>query len=256
MQRNTLRTLLFLACLWGMSDCATLQGINTQIDGFGKIGQQPLTEQEIAAGLKEALEVGISKGVEQLMKENGYYGNPSIKILLPPEAREVESVIERHVPQGKELIDRVVLKMNRAAEEAAQQAKPIFVNAIRQMTITDARNILFGSQDAATQYLKAKTYDGLFEAYYPQIKDAMEKVGAQQAWQALAQPYNKLATSPLGSTVGASKKVPEDVSRYVTERALYGLFLKVAEEELKIREQATARITPLLQRVFGELDKR
>ncbi|GIV38509.1 MAG: hypothetical protein KatS3mg033_0309 [Thermonema sp.] len=255
MQRTVIHVLL-AAVFLGVSACATLQGISTQIDGWEGIGQQPLTEQEIAAGLKEALEVGISKGVEQLMKENGYYGNPSIKILLPPEAQEVESVIVRHVPQGQALIDKVVLKMNRAAEEAAKQAKPIFVDAIKQMTIVDARNILFGKADAATQYLRAKTYDRLFEAYYPQIREAMEKVGAQQAWQALAQPYNQLAASPLGSTVGASKTVPEDVSRYVTERALYGLFVKVAEEELKIREQATARITPLLQKVFGELDKR
>lgn len=255
MMRYVLHGGLLLLCL-GLGGCATLQGISTQIDGWEGVGGQPLTEQEIAAGLKEALEVGISKGVEQLMKENGYYGNPAIKILLPPEAKEVESVIVKYVPQGQELIDKVVLKMNRAAEEAAKQAKPIFVDAIKQMTIVDARDILFGNQDAATRYLEAKTYNRLFEAYYPQIREAMEKVGAQQAWQALAQPYNKLAASPFGSSVGATKAIPEDVSRYVTERALHGLFVKVAEEELKIREQATARITPLLQKVFAELDKR
>lgn len=231
--------------------CAGLQQMGSQMG----TGLRPLSEAEIASGLREALEVGISKGVEELMKENGYYGNTLIRILLPPEARQVENIITQHIPNGQQLIQEVIVRMNRTAEEAAREAKPIFVDAIRAMSINDARNILFGNNDAATQYLRQATYQRLFNAYYPKIQQAMQKIAVQQAWYALANPYNQLASSPLGPTLGARQPLPEDISNYITERALYGLFFKVAEEELNIRQKVSARITPLLQRVFGELDK-
>jgi hypothetical protein len=146
--------------------------------------------------------------------------------------------------------------MNRAAEDAANEAKPIFVDAIKGMSIMDAKNILFGNKDAATNYLKDKTFQSLVNAYSPKINTSLNKVGAAQAWKALADPYNKFANSPLAMTVKDAKPINPDLGAYVTQKALDGLFFKVKEEEDKIRTNLAARTSQLLQRVFGMLDKK
>lgn len=215
------------------------------------------TDQEIGMGLKEALNVGIKNGVKELIKPDGYFGNQAIKILMPQEVQNATNIIRKHIPGGNKLLDDLVLKMNRSAEEAAKEAVPIFANAITSMSITDAKNILFGNSNAATSYLKSKTLASLTSAYAPKINDAMEKVGAAQAWSALVNPYNKFVNSTLGKAVANnSKPINADLGKYVTGKALDGLFFKVQGEEKKIRENVGARVTDLLKKVFGELDKR
>lgn len=215
------------------------------------------TNQEIGMGLKEALNIGIKNGVKELIKPDGYFGNQAIKILMPKEVQNATNIIRKHVPGGNKLLDDLVLKMNRSAEEAAKEAVPIFANAITSMSITDAKNILFGSSNAATNYLKAKTLTSLTSAYSPKINNAMEKVGAAQAWSKVINPYNKFVNSVLGKAVAKdAKPINSDLGKYVTEKALNGLFFKVQGEEKKIRDNAGARVTDLLKKVFGELDKR
>lgn len=226
---------------------------NVQINS--PMGSTQPNDQEIGMGLKEALNVGISKGVDQLMKTDGYFKNQAIKILLPEEAQKVESIMRRYVPGGDKLVDEAVLKMNRAAEDAAKEAKPIFVDAIKQMTFADARNILFGSENAATTYLRNKTYQQLTAAYAPKINNSLSSVGASQAWEALVNPYNKFANSVAGRAVKDAKPINPDLGAYVTQKALDGLFVKVTEEEKNIRGNLAARSSQLLQRVFGMLDK-
>ncbi len=230
--------------------CTTLQGVVSNLPT-----NQPLTEAEIANGLKEALMQGISNGVNELIKLDGYFANETIKILLPPEAQKVQDLIVKHIPQGQKLIDEAVLKMNRAAEEAAKEAKPIFADAITSMSIVDARNILLGNETAATNYLYEKTFQKLVQAYSPKINNALSKVGATQAWAALINPYNRLANSNAGALLGVREPINTDLGAYTTQKALDGLFWRIAQEEIKIRQNPIARTTALLQRVFGELDK-
>lgn len=227
---------------------------NVQIP-TGLLNTEP-TEGEIGSGLKEALNVGIGKGVSELIKTDGYFGNQIIKILLPPEAQQVQEIITKYVPGGEKLMSDAVLKMNRAAEDAANEAKPIFVDAITSMSITDAKNILFGNPDAATSYLKQKTLQSLTSAYAPKINASLSKVGAIQAWEALSKPYNKFANSPAAKLVKGANPINPDLGAYVTQKALDGLFFKVTESEKDIRQNIGARTSQLLQRVFGMLEKK
>lgn len=235
--------------------CETLNNVANTINKSGAIAQ-PLTEGQIASGLKEALNVGISNGVKKLVQKDGYFGNNILKILLPKEVTEAQNLITKHVPNGQGLLDNLVLKMNRAAEDAANEATPIFKDAITGMSINDAKGILFGSDSAATTYLKGKTQARLTSAYAPKINNSLSKVGATQAWKALADPYNKFANSTVGKFIKGVKPINADLGNYVTNKALSGLFYKVREEEGKIRKNPVARVTSLLQRVFGELDKK
>jgi hypothetical protein len=236
-----------------LNACAALQNLPISLPGM-TTGEP--TELEIGSGLKEALNVGVSQGVEQLLKTDGYFKNELIKILMPPEAVKVESIMRKYVPGGDKLINDAILKMNRAAEDAANEAKPIFVNAITGMTITDAKNILFGGNSSATNYLKDKTLSGLTQAYSPRINNSLDKVGASQAWKALADPYNKFANSPAAALVKDAKPINPDLGAYVTQKALDGLFFKVQEKENDIRQNLASRTSQLLQRVFGLLDKK
>ncbi|MCX7606261.1 MAG: DUF4197 domain-containing protein [Bacteroidia bacterium] len=203
----------------------------------------PLTEEEIVAGLKEALRVGTDTTVRYLNRIDGYYGDALIRILFPEEAWKVKLAIEA-LPGGQALIQDLVVKMNRAAEEAAAEAKPIFWNAITALTIQEGMRILKGDSVAATTYLKANTQDSLYIRYKPKIQDAMQSVGAQQAWEYIVDTYNSLPTTlePLQN---------RDLAAYVTDRALYGLFLKVGQHETKIRRDASYRVTELLRKVFA-----
>lgn len=199
---------------------------------------------EIASGIKQALEIGTSRGADLLSAKDGFMGNLAVKILFPPEAQKVEKTL-RTLGMGK-LADNVILSLNRAAEDAAKEAKPIFISAIKQMTIADATNILLGSQDAATNYFKRVTTAQLMEKFKPVINTSLAKVGATKYWGDATGQYNKLPmVKPLNS----------DLSDYVAQKAIEGMFIQVAQEELKIRDNLGARSTSLLQKVFGYADK-
>jgi hypothetical protein len=204
------------------------------------------TSLEIAAGLKQALEFGTSNGADRLSAKDGFLGNLAVKILFPPEAQKVENTLRSL--GFNTLADNVILGINRAAEDAAREAKPIFISAIKQMTITDATNILLsGNKDAATSYFKRVTTAQLMEKFRPVITSSLNKVGATKYWGDAATAYNKL---PLVKPVNA------DLSAYVAQKAIDGMFIQVAQEELKIRENIAARSTGLLQKVFGYADAR
>ncbi len=168
----------------------------------------------------------------------------AVKILFPPEAQKVENAL-RGIGLGS-VADNVITSLNRAAEDAAQEAKPIFIAAVRQMTITDATNILMGKQDAATEYFKRVTTAQLMSKFSPIIGNSLNKVGATKYWTEAANSYNKI---PL------VKPVTADLNAYVTQKAIDGMFKQVAQEELQIRENINARSTTLLKKVFGYADK-
>ncbi len=200
---------------------------------------------EISLGLKQALEFGTTASSERLSATDGFFANAAVKILFPEEAQKVERTL-RSVGLNK-LADNVILSLNRAAEAAAVEAKPIFISAVREMTFADATNILLsGQQDAATLYFKRVTNDQLSLKFQPIIQNSLEKVGATRYWNDAITAYNRI---PL---VG---KVNPDLSAYVTEKAINGIFLEIAQEELKIRTRISARSTPLLQKVFAYADR-
>lgn len=225
-------------------------------DVFQKAAEPGVSDTDIASGLKEALNVGISNGVSELIKADGYFANQAIKILLPTEVQSATSFIKTAVPGSDAILTEVILKMNRAAEDAANEASPIFKDAITGMTFSDARNILFGADSAATNFLRTNTFTQLQGLYSPKINNSLSKVGLTQLWSNLSNPYNNYLNTPLGALLkaGGAKPVPGDLGSYVTGKALDGLFFKVREEEGKIRKNVTSRVTDLLQRVFGLLD--
>ena len=215
-----------------------------KITGGGTATGTPST-LEIASGIKQALEIGTSRGADLLSAKDGFLGNMAVKILFPPEAQKVEKTL-RSLGMGK-LADNVILGLNRAAEDAAKEAKPIFLSAIKQMTIADATNILLGSKDAATNYFKRVTTAQLMEKFKPVIANSLAKVGATKYWGDAASQYNKI---PL------VKPVNTDLSNYVAQKAIDGMFIQVAQEELKIRDNIGSRSTSVLQKVFGYADKK
>ena len=219
----------------------------------------PLTEEDVAGGLKEALITGARNSAQQLAAENGYYGDEAVKIFLPAEAKVIIDNISR-IPGGDKLVEDVVLGINRAAEDAAKEAAPIFANSVRQLTIKDAFGILRGTDNAATNYLRSTTYSELYSLYKPKIQVSTEKkiigsYSAKDSWIALTGKWNTAANSLPGKMAGL-KPVNIDLDDYLTNRALTGMFLKVEAEELKIRKDVSARVTPLLKRVFGSLDNK
>ncbi len=201
------------------------------------------TTLEIGQGIKQALEIGTSQGADKLSAKDGFFGNLAVKILFPTEAQKVEKTL-RSIGLNS-LADNVILSINRAAEDAAKEAKPIFISAIKQMTIADATNILLGNKDAATEYFKRVTTAQLMEKFKPVITSSLSKVGATKYWGDAASAYNKI---PL------VKPVNTDLSSYVAQKAIDGMFIQVAQEELKIRDNIGARSTGLLQKVFGYAD--
>jgi len=203
-------------------------------------GGGQLDNTEIAEGLKEALEIGTAQAVKLAGRENGYFGNPDIKIPLPESMAQTEAVV-RAAGMGNQL-DAFVLSMNRAAESAAPEARSIFVDAIKQMTFDDAKRILNGRDNEATLYFKDKTSDQLTAVFKPQVHQAMQEVGVTQQYQTL---QSQTAAIPFMSDWLVN------LDDYVTAQALDGLFRLVADEEAKIRQDPAARVTDLLKKVFA-----
>ncbi len=199
-----------------------------------------LSTETVASGLKEALEVGTQKGAEKLSAADGFFKDAAIKILMPEEAKKVEQKL-RSIGLGAQ-VDEAILSMNRAAEDATKSAAPIFVNAIKQMTITDAMGILKGGDFAATNYLKDKTTSNLTNAFRPVIEQSLAKVNATKYWNTLFTNYNRFSI----------EKINPDLAAFVTEKALAGIFYQVSLEEQKIRKDPFAQTTDLLKKVFGK----
>lgn len=212
-------------------------------DVLNTVAGGTITEQEAANGLAEALVQGAGHGADLLSAVNGYLGNPQVKIPFPPEAQKIESTL-RDLGLNK-MCDDVINSINHAAENAAVEAKPILINSIRQMTINDAMNILFGANDAATEYLKKTTTAELTAKFKPVIDNSLSKVGATKYWSDAVNYYNKI---PL------MEDMNPDLSGYVTQKALDGLFYMIGQEELKIRQDPASRVSDIVQKVFGYYD--
>ncbi|HVX51029.1 MAG TPA: DUF4197 domain-containing protein [Chitinophagaceae bacterium] len=201
-----------------------------------------LSNLDIANGLKDALNKGVQAGTQKLSITDGFFKNMAVKILMPPEAQKAEKTL-RGMGLGDE-VDKAILSMNRAAEDACKSAAPIFLDAIKKMTITDAIGILKGGDSSATSYLRVKTTHELTTAFMPVIKTSLDKVDATKYWNTIMTTYNK---------VPFVKKVNPDLADYVTQKALSGLFYEIAQEEVSIRKNPVARTTDILKKVFGGL---
>ena len=211
--------------------------VNDAVKALG--GEESLTNDDIVDGLREALEVGTRKAVETVSRTDGYFKNPLVRIPLPENVQKVEKLLRASGLASQ--IDAFELSMNRAAERAAPEARSIFGNAIRQMTFKDAREILDGEDDAATQYFRQKTSGRLQTLFKPIVHQSMSEVGVTRRYQDLD---TKIQTIPFADQMSL------DLDQYVTDKALIGLFLMLAEEEKKIRRDPAARTTDLLQKVF------
>jgi uncharacterized protein YejL (UPF0352 family) len=231
--------LIILPILFGGCDSASklVQGV-----GSSTMSTTP-SNTEIINGLKQALENGIGESAKRLSVTDAYFKNNMIKVLFPPEAQKVESTL-RNMGLGN-MVDNAIESFNRAAERAAKEAAPIFVNAIKSMTVNDAKGILLGADDSATNYLKSSTYSQLQQTYMPIVQKSLDEVNATKYWEDVITRYNKI---PL------IEKVNPDLTTYVTQKALDGLFFTVVKEEQKIRQNAAARNTDLLRKVFGYAD--
>lgn len=235
------------AITFAQTDSAKSGGLNGllkkagEIVGSGASGKgNSLSGDEIVAGLKEALSVGAENSSLKLSSVDGFLKDAAVKILMPEEVRKMEGRI-RALGMGK-VVDQAVTTMNRAAEDASKKASPIFISAIKKMTIQDALGILSGTDTAATSYLKQKTSNELTNAFRPVIESALKKVDATRYWSNVFNVYNRFAVTP----------VTADINEYVTERALRGIFFYVGEEEKKIRTNPAARVNDILKKVFGK----
>lgn len=220
--------------------------INTQAQDIinSILKSSNLSQNEIGNGLKEALDHGIKNQVSKLTSKDGFYKNELVKIAFPKELRAVEKGLRR-AGLGN-LADEGVKVLNRAAEDAVKTATPIFIDAVKNISFSDAKNILLGDENAATSYLKTKTSTDLFASFSPVIEKSFNKVGADKVWSGIISKYNGLPFV---------KKVNPDLTKYVTDEALTGVFTMIGEEEKGIREKVGLRDTSLLKEVFSMQDK-
>lgn len=233
-------SLLFITTFFlSMSACED----ESPFGGGNNSDNEDLSEQEVTQGLKEALKTGTKRAVDTLNRVNGYFRDEAVKIFFPPDAQKVEEKLRE--AQFGFLVDEFIKKLNRAAEDAAEEATPIFVDAVANMSFQDARNILQGSDSAATQYFRQNTSKALFDAFKPDIENSLDEVGAQSAWNDVTTKYNQI-------TLGES--VETDLAKYTTNEALEGLFLKLKKEEEQIRLDPAARTKEILEKVFSTLD--
>jgi hypothetical protein len=227
---------LAIVMAFSFSSCDTLQ----QVAG----GLSDPSSAEIASGLKQALEIGISEGANVLSQRDGYFKS-AYKILLPDEARKVTDKL-KVIPGFNDVENILLEKLNRAAEDAASSAKPIFVKAIKEMTFSDAMGILMGPNNGATTYLHDKTYQPLYDEFNPVIVTSLNKFNAIEYWADAVNTYNKIPFI---------EKVNPSLDQYVTDKALDGLFDMVAKKELQIRTDISSRSTELLRKVFAKQDR-
>lgn len=229
-------SILFLA--FALTACAELQNVINELPQGTAIGNA-----DMAAGLRQALDFGIDKQVSKLTQKDGFYKNELVKILLPEELQKVDKSLRKIGLSS--LADDGIKALNRAAEDAVKEATPIFVNAVKDITFNDAKNILLGEDNAATNYLSSKTQTALYNKFKPVISNSFGKVGADQIWNNLITKYNKL---PLTNDVNP------DLTDYVTTEALKGVYTMIAVEEKEIRTKVSSRSTDLLKKVFALQD--
>lgn len=242
MRSKLVVTCTLFAFISAASSCDTpgqMTGTNGVTTNHGTPGNS-----EINSGIKQALQVSIEGAVKQVSAVNGYFDNPLIKIVFPPNAAKVEKTL-RDIGLGS-LCDKLELSLNRAAEDAAKQATPIFLNALKQMTLGDATNILTGSDTAATAYFERTTTSQLTAQFSPVISKSLNQANATKYWSDVTTQYNKIPFV---------KPVNTDLTAYVTQQAINGLFVVMGQKEKQIRENLGARTTPLLQKVFGYAEK-
>ncbi len=239
-----MKKIIFLFAFLPFFGCAEAQQIFNQLPNKAKTSGI-LNQTDIAAGLKEALNNGVEKQVVKLTQVDGFYKNEMVKILMPEELQKVDKTL-RSIGMGS-LADEGIKMMNRAAEDAVKEATPIFVNAVKSMTITDAKNILMGSDNSATTYLQTSTTTALYGKFNPVIKSSFDKVGADKIWSTIITKYNSI---PL------VKKVNPDLTDYVTNEAMEGVFKMISVEEKNIRTNLNSRTSGLLKKVFALQDKK
>lgn len=235
-----MKKIILLLLVFPLSSCIEMQQVINQLpqtQGIGGI--------DISAGLKEALNNGISRQVTKLAAVDGFYKNEAVKIVLPDELKKVD-VSLRRIGLGS-LADEGLKVLNRAAEDAVKEATPIFVDAVKNMTFTDAKTILMGNENSATSYLQNTTSTALYGKFNPVIKNSFNKVGADQVWTNIINKYN---------SIPFVKKVNPDLTDYVTNQAMVGVFKMIAIEEKNIRTNLNARTSVLLQKVFALQDKK
>ena len=233
-----IRKILAFALIINLTACAELQEVVNQLPQTTGIGND-----EIASGLRQALDFGIDKQVTKLTQTDGFFKNDLVKILLPEELQKVDKAL-RDIGLSS-LADEGLKVLNRAAEDAVKEATPIFVEAVKEITFDDAKNILLGSQDAATQYLTSKTNTALYAKFNPVIKNSFRKVGADDIWNNLINKYN---------AIPFTNNVNPDLTDYVTGEALKGVYTMIAVEEKEIRSKIGSRSTDLLKKVFALQD--
>jgi len=240
MKSNTI--ILCFALICSVNTFAQVTKLKTPVAlSNTKLGKaEGLSEEEIGKGLKEALNEGVKKGVSKLSQPDGYFKDLSIKILMPEDAKKVEEKL-RLAGKGK-MVDDLIESMNRAAEDAANASKDIFLNTIQSMTLTDAMGILKGAENAATQYLNQATRAQLYEKFAPVIKASLDRVGTTDLWNLAFTAYNKI---PLVT------KVDTDLTKYATNKAIDGLFVQIAKQEKEIRQNPAARVSDILKKVFN-----
>jgi hypothetical protein len=234
-----MKTILSFLLAFTLLSCAELQQAASQFPQINSTGNL-----DIAGGLKEALNNGISKQVTKLTALDGFYKNEAVKILMPEELQKVDKALRKIGLSS--LADDGIKMLNRAAEDATKEATPIFVNAVKQMTFTDAKNILMGNESAATTYLQTTTTSPLYDKFNPVIKNSFAKVGADKVWSNIISKYNKI---PFVT------KVNPDLTDYTTNKALEGVFKMIAIEEKSIRTNINSRSSDLLRKVFALQDK-
>lgn len=237
---NSMKNLRFLLLFTLLTAC-TPQELQNALGTL--TGNGALTSAEIGAGLKQALEFGISEGARRLAEKDGYFKS-QYKILLPPEARKVTEKLQ-NIPGFSDVENVILEKINRGAEDAAKKAAPIFVEAIKGMTFEDALGILMGEKNAATSYLNNATYNKLYAEFSPVIIESLDKFNAREYWSKAINTYNKIPFI---------EQVNPDLGDYVTSEALEGLFSMVEKKELEIRNNVNARSTDLLKKVFAKQD--
>jgi hypothetical protein len=232
-QKNLMKSLfLALLCTLAFTSCDVLKSLPSATS---------VSQAEASQAIREALDKGVGKGISFLNKTDGFFGNNVYKLFLPPEAQKIENTL-RNIGMGS-IVDRAILQINRAAEDAVGYASPIFVDAIKEMTIADAINIVKGQPDAATQYFRQKTTQKLVNAFTPIVKQSLDKFSATKYYGDVVSTYNNFPTT--------LNKINPDLPSYVVDKAVNALFDQIAQEEANIRANPVARTTEILKKVFG-----